>query len=212
MAIQQRIVRVEIARAHGAGAGEQHIILCGTRGAGAGKQYIVGGNRRTAGAVLHCLFPVIHPFAGEKRRVGFTPHGVGKLLSETFTPRQCAAQDTGATRLLGGCRLFVVVLFIVVFVFAFIDPGIIPTGTIAGKGEYGQDAAAQFFRNADPRPAGKQRQAGRPDAQQRDGAAAAVQQRLQGGAEQAANHPARGEVPDIIGVNRRQTAGGQDQG
>ena len=91
MAIQQRIVRVEIARAHGAGAGEQHIILCGTRGAGAGKQYIVGGNRRPAGAVLHHLFAVIHPFAGEKRSVGFTPQRVGKLLGQTLTPRQRAA-------------------------------------------------------------------------------------------------------------------------
>ena len=91
MTIQQRIVRVEISRARGAGAGEQHIILCGTCRAGAGKQYIVGGDRRTAGAVLHRLFTVIHPFAGEKRRVGFTPHGVGKLLGQTLTSRQRAA-------------------------------------------------------------------------------------------------------------------------
>ena len=76
MTIQQRIVRVEISRA---------------RGAGAGKQDIVGGDRRTAGAVLHRLFTVIHPFAGEKRRVGFTPHGVGKLLGQTLTSRQRAA-------------------------------------------------------------------------------------------------------------------------
>ncbi len=48
--------------------------------------------------------------------------------------------------------------------------------------------------------------------QQGDGAAAAVQQGLQRGAQQAADHPAGGEVPDIIGVNRRQTTGGQDQG
>ena len=91
MTIQQRIVRVEISRARGAGAGEQHIILCGTCRAGAGKQDIVGGDRRTAGAVLHRLFTVIHPFAGEKRRVGFTPHGVGKLLGQTLTSRQRAA-------------------------------------------------------------------------------------------------------------------------
>ena len=36
--------------------------------------------------------------------------------------------------------------------------------------------------------------------------------RLQRGAQQAADHLAGGEVPDIIGVNRRQTTGGQDQG
>lgn len=48
-------------------------------------------------------------------------------------------------------------------------------------------------------------------AQQRNSAAAAVQQRLQSGAQQTADHAAGGKIPDIIGVNRGQAAGGQNQ-
>ncbi|SAJ11526.1 Uncharacterised protein [Enterobacter hormaechei] len=38
-----------------------------------------------------------------------------------------------------------------------------------------------------------------------------MKHRLQRGAQQAADHPAGGEVPDIISVDRRQPTGGEDQ-
>ena len=38
-----------------------------------------------------------------------------------------------------------------------------------------------------------------------------MQQRLQGGAQQTADHPAGGKVPDIISVDSRQPAGRENQ-
>ncbi len=108
--------------------------------------------------------------------------------------------------LCGRFLVFVVVIFIFV-----VDPGVIPTGAVAGKSQHVEDDAADFFRNADPGPAGKKRQSRAPDAEQRNSSAAAVQHRLQGGTQQAADHATRGKIPDVIGINRRQTAGGENQ-
>ncbi len=38
-----------------------------------------------------------------------------------------------------------------------------------------------------------------------------MQHRLQRGTQQAADYPTGGKIPDVIGVNRRQTARGEDQ-
>ena len=73
--------------------------------------------------------------------------------------------------------LFVLDFFVVVF----FNPRIIATRTVAGKGQNIEDPTAHLLGNADPGPAGKQRQPRSPNAQKRNGAAAAVQHRLQCG-------------------------------
>ena len=160
MAIQQRIIFIILRRARRAGTGEQYIIWIGL------------------GRVAGGLFRLIHSAAREQRFVGFAAHRVCEFFSNTLTAGQCATQDAGTTRFARIALRHVIFVFVFFFVFVFIDPGIVATGTIAGKGENIEDPTAHFLSDADPGPAGKQRQARRPNTQQRNGAAAAMEHGL----------------------------------
>ncbi len=187
-AIQQRIVLVILLALGGPVAGEEHVVR-------------IGGD--ATGAVLH-LFLIVHAPAREERCIGFTAERISKLLCYTLTAGENATHNAGTARLAPLCSRLVVLLFVVilfVIILFVIDPGIIPASTVAGKRENIEQHAADLLGDADPRPAGKQRQPGSPDAEQRDRASAAVQQRHHGSAQQAANHPAGGKVPDIIGID-----------
>ena len=161
VAVQQWIVFVEVTR----------------RGTATGKKHIIRIDGGTCCTVLNLLV-FIHAFTGEERRIGFTAQRVGKFLSNTLATRQRTAQNSGTTRL---ATLHRRVVFLFIFVFVFIHPRIVTTGTVTGEGQNGEDKAANFLGNAHPGPAGKQRQPGGPDAQQRQRAAAAVQHRLKRG-------------------------------
>ena len=99
---------------------------------------------------------------------------VDKFFSQTFTARQCTAKNTRPTRF-SSPALRVIFILVIIFVFVVFNPGIITTSTVAGKGQNIEQPAAEFFGNADPRPAGEERQPRRPHAQKRNSAATAVQ-------------------------------------
>ncbi len=130
VAVEQRIVLI-IVGGQRAIAGEQHIIR-------------IGGY--ATGAVSY-LF-VVHPFAREQGRIRLAPQRICELLCYALTARQRPAHNAraaGFTTLGGRLSVIVVVVFIL-----FIDPGIIATGTVAGKGKNVEDHAADFFSNTDP--------------------------------------------------------------
>ena len=194
-ATEQRIVRVEF-RLLQAMAREQHVIRIGINAACA-EQYVIR---------------VIHALTGEQRFVGFAPHRIGKLFGHALLACQRTAQNTRPARLFFLNRKIVLFLVVIlVFFVLVILPGVIPAGTVAGEGQYAEHDATNFFRDADPGPAGEQRQARRPDAEQCNGAASAVEQRHHSGTQQAADDPARGKIPDIVGVDGGQATRGQDQ-
>src|SRR5690606_20426467 len=105
---------------------------------------------------------------------------IGEFFSDAFTTRQRTAQNAGATRFATLNRR-VIILFVLIFILVFIDTCIVAAGTVTGKGKNIEDKAADLLSDAHPRPAGEQRQPGRPEEKQRKGAAAAVEHRLQRG-------------------------------
>ena len=141
-----------------------------------GEQHIARIGRDAARAVGY-LIVIIHASAGEERRIRLTTMRIDKFFSQTFTARQRTAKNTRPTGLTFPALDFIFILFIV-FVFVVFYPGIITTGTVAGKGQNIEQPAAKFFGDANPGPAGKERQPCRPHAQKRNGATTAVQQRL----------------------------------
>ncbi|MNZ84302.1 hypothetical protein D3C78_1030530 [compost metagenome] len=96
-----------------------------------GEQHIIRIGGDTCGAVLDVLF-IIHAFAGEKRCIGFAAQRIREFFSDAFTTLQCTSHDTRAARLTVVCCWRC--LFIIIFVFVFINPCIVTTSAVAGEG------------------------------------------------------------------------------